>query len=156
MSQLPNNLTSEEVLDLIFGDPSVKHGLTEFDDLGKAPHLLIKTFPVTISSGVTKGETRYFLSCLKRGENIQVLSQRRAHPEEVVQQLWLYKLHHVYSYPLDHISVQHSVPFGTGIAKKPADIVVFQQDGKTPKIVIEVKSPDRKERGGPICLDRLS
>lgn len=142
---LPDNLTTEQVLDGVFKDPAVKHGLSEFDDLGKNPHQILKTFPKTLQSGRAKGEVRYYLKCLKRGEDIQVLSEKKSNPEEIVRQLWLYKLHHVYHYPLDHIAVEYQVDFGTITAEKAADIVVFQRDGRTAKMVVEVKRPDRKE-----------
>jgi len=141
---LPDNLTTEQVLDGIFKDPAVKHGLSEFDDLGKNPYQILKTFPKTLQSGRAKGEVRYYLKCLKRGEDIQVFSEKKSNPEEIVRQLWLYKLHHVYHYPLDHIAVEYQVEFGTVTAEKAADIVVFQRDGRTAKIVVEVKRPDRK------------
>jgi type I restriction enzyme M protein len=144
-SGLPENLTTEQVLDLIFRDPAVKHGLLEFDDLGKHPYQILKTFPKTLQSGRAKGEVRYYLKCLKRREDIQVLSEKKSNPEEIVRQLWLYKLHHAYHYPLDHIAVEYQVDFGTVTAEKAADIVVFQRDGSTAKMVVEVKKPERKE-----------
>lgn len=142
---LPSNLTTEQVLDRIFRDPQAKHGLSEFDDLGKRPHEILKTFPKTIESGRAKGEVRYYLKCLKRGEDVQVLTEKKSNPEEIVLQLWLYKLRHVYNYPLDHIAAQYRVQFGTVTAEKAADIVVFQRDGRTAKIILEVKRPDRKD-----------
>lgn len=144
-AKLSGGLKTEEVLDLIFRDPQVKHGLSEFDDLGKKPHEILKIFSKTIGSGRAKGEVRYYLKCLKRGEDIQVLAEKKSNPEEVVRQLWLYKLHKVYGYPFDHIAVEYQVDFGTVTAEKAADIVVFQRDGKTAKIVVEVKRPDRKD-----------
>jgi type I restriction enzyme M protein len=142
---LGSNLTTEQVLDLIFRDPAVRHGLSEFDDLGKKPHQILNIFPKTIESGRNKGEVRYCLKCLRRNEDIQVLSSKKSNPEEIVRQLWLHKLHHIYSYPLNHIAVEFQVDFGTVTAEKAADIVVFQKDGKTAKIVVEVKKPDRKD-----------
>jgi type I restriction enzyme M protein len=142
---LDNNLTTNEVLDLIFRDPAVKHGLAEFEDLGKKPHQVLNIFSKTFESGRNKGEARYYLKCLKRNEDVQVLSEKKSNPEEIVRQLWLYKLHKVYGYPLDHVAVEFQVDFGTVTAEKAADIVVFQMDGKTAKIVVEVKRPDRKE-----------
>lgn len=65
-ARLPDNLRTEAVLDLIFRDPEVKHGLSEFDDLGKKPHEILKIYPKTIGSGRAKGEVRYYLKCLKR------------------------------------------------------------------------------------------
>ena len=142
---LSDNLTTEQVIDLIFRDPAVRHGLSEFADLGKKPHEVLKIFSKTIVGPRDKGEVRYYLKCLKREEDIQILAERRCNPEEIVRQLWLYKLHHVYHYPFDHMAVEYQVDFGTVTAEKAADIVVFQPDGKTAKIVIEVKKPDRKD-----------
>src|SRR5713226_4663969 len=140
---LADNLTTDQVLDRIFRDPSVKHGLSEFADLGKKPPEILNIYPRVVSR--EKGEVCYYLKCLKRGEDIQVLSDKKSNPEEIVRQLWLYKLHHGYRYPLDHIAVEYQVDFGTVTAEKAADIVVFQKDGKTAKIIVEVKRPDRKE-----------
>ena len=145
MNGLSPSLSTAEVLDLIFRDPAVKHGLEEFRDLGKTPDEILRIYPKTIDSGRYKGELRYHLKCFKRGDDIQVLSRRKSSPEEIVRQLWLYKLHNVYGYPMDHIEVEYPVDFGTVTAEKAADILVFQKDGRTAKIVIEVKSPDRKD-----------
>jgi len=141
----PATLSTAQVLDLIFRDPSVKHGLEEFKDLDKKPEEILSIFPKTVESGKAKGERRYYLKCLKRGTDIQVFSEKKANPEEIVRQLWIYKLHNVYGYPMDHIEVEYSVDFGTVTAEKAADILVFQKDGKTAKIVIEVKRPERKD-----------
>lgn len=54
-------------------------------------------------------------------------------------------LQDIYKYPFTHIAVEYQVEFGTVTAEKAADIVVFQKDGKTAKIVLEVKRPERKE-----------
>lgn len=145
VGSVPDNLTTEQVIDLIFKDPAVKHGLTEFDDLGKKPHDVLTIYPVVATGGKSKGETRYYLKCFKRQVDIQVYSERKSCPEEIVRQLWLYKLRHVYQYPWDHIDVEYHVQFGTVTADKPADIVVFQKDGKTAKIVVECKRPDGKD-----------
>jgi hypothetical protein len=104
---LADSLTTDQVLDLIFRDPLVKHGLSEFADLSKKPPELLSIYPKVVNRG--KGEIRYYLKCLKRSEDVQVLSDKKANPEEIVRQLWLYKLHHVYRYPLEctHISSRH-------------------------------------------------
>lgn len=142
---MDKNLSTGQVLDLIFRDPAVKHGLAEFDDLGKKPEQILNIFQKTVESGRNTGEVRYYLKCLKRNEDIQVLSEKKSSPEEIVRQLWLYKLRHIYNYPLDHIAVEFQVDFGTVTAEKAADVVVFQKDGKTAKIILEVKRPERKE-----------
>jgi len=152
-SGLADNLTTEQVLDLIFRDPSVKHGLLEFADLGKKPHEILRIFPKIVNRG--KNEVRYYLKCLKRNEDIQVFSEKKANPEEVVRQLWLYKLHHSYRYSFDHITVEHQVVFGTVTAEKAADIVVFQKDGKTAKIIVS-KSSGQIEKTASISSRAIS
>ncbi len=142
---LPDNLTTEQVIDLVFKDPTVKHRLTEFNDLGKEPHEILNIYLAEVSSGKAKGELRYYLKCFKRKQDIQVYSEKKSNPEEIVRQLWLYKLNHVYQYAWDHLEVEHPVQFGTTTADKPADIVVFQMDGSTAKIVVECKRPDHKD-----------
>ncbi len=147
---LPPNLTTEQVLDRIFRDPSVKHGLSDFADLGKKPHEILEIFPRTLNQGRARGETRYYLNCFKRNEDIQVYSAKKSSPEEIVRQLWLYKLNQVYGYPWNQVEVEYSVEFGVAVAPKAADIVVFQRDGKTAKIVLETKNPDRKDGLGQL------
>jgi hypothetical protein len=82
---LADNLTTDQVLDRIFQDPSVKHGLSEFVDLGKKSAEILGIYPKIISRG--KSEVRYYLKCLKRGKDIQVLSDKKSNPEEIVRQL---------------------------------------------------------------------
>src|SRR5205823_14098957 len=103
---LPDNLSTKEVIERIFRDPTVEHGLAEFEDLGKKPHEVLSIFPKAIGA---RGEVRYYLRCFKRNIDLQVLSDRRSSPEEIVRQLWLYKLHEIYGYPFDHIEVEYQV-----------------------------------------------
>lgn len=138
---IPGASATAEILDAIFKDPAVRHGLSEFDDLGKPIAEVLQILPVP----TVKGETRYYVKCLKRGTNVLVKSDRKSAAEEIVRQLWLYKLHHVYKYPLEHIAVEHTITFGTVTAPKAADIVVFQSDRATAKIIFEIKRPDRKD-----------
>lgn len=63
-------------------------------------------------------------------------------PEEIVRQLFLFELTDNYGYPIDKIKVEEKVSFGR--EKKRADIVVYQQDGITPWILVEVKAPHEK------------
>ncbi|MGC8691300.1 MAG: N-6 DNA methylase [Caldisericum sp.] len=67
-------------------------------------------------------------------------SQRR--PEEIVRQLFLFELTDNYGYPIEKIKVEESVSFGR--EKKRADIVVYQEDGITPWIIVEVKEPNER------------
>ena len=63
-------------------------------------------------------------------------------PEEIIRQLVLYELTDHYGYPKEKIKIEEKVSFGR--EKKRADIVVYQQDGITPWIIIEVKAPSEK------------
>ncbi len=71
---------------------------------------------------------------------------RPAKPEEIVRQLYLYRLIHTYGYPVDRISVEKAVYFGSTVAKKKADIVICDRDDPdTAYIIVEVKKPKRKD-----------
>lgn len=72
--------------------------------------------------------------------------ERSAKPEEIVRQLFLYRLMNTYRYPASRISVEKGVQFGSSIAEKRADIVVHDKDDPTAAyIIIEVKKPKRKD-----------
>jgi type I restriction enzyme M protein len=141
---LSDELSTEEVINRIFGDQSVQYGLTEFQDLGRKPHEILDIFPKKVTSKHGTTEVRYFLKCLKRQEDIQVCSISKSSPEEIIRQLFLFKLMNFYGYPIDRIDVEKGVHFGEGIYEKPADIIVYQKDGHTAFLVIELKRPDRK------------
>lgn len=72
--------------------------------------------------------------------------ERPAKPEEIVRQLFLYRLMNTYRYPASRISVEKGVQFGASIAEKRADIVVHDKDDPTAAyIIVEVKKPKRKD-----------
>lgn len=137
-------LDTAALIDVIFRDPKTVHGLSDFVDLGSPIHSILNIFPREVTKDATK-ETRYFLRCMKRDKDIQVWSQTKSNPEEIIRQLWLYRLQKEYGYPLDDIEVEYQVTFGTGVSKKPADIVVFERGTRTAKIVIECKKPKRSD-----------
>ena len=67
-------------------------------------------------------------------------------PEEIVRQLWVYKLIQQYGYKVDEIDLEKSVQFGTEIGTKAADIIIYTDSSKeTPKIIVECKKPKRKD-----------
>ncbi len=79
-----------------------------------------------------------YLKCLVSGVD------RRAHPEEIVRQLYIKKLMDDYGYPKERIQVEKPVFFGSGMGKKRADIVVMHADDpEAAYIIVEVKKPDR-------------
>jgi len=83
---------------------------------------------------------RPYLKCLASGRD------RRAHPEEIVRQLYIKKLVDDYGYPKERIQVEKPVFFGSGVGKKWADIVITHADDPDAAyIIVEVKKPCRKD-----------
>lgn len=64
-------------------------------------------------------------------------------PEEIVRQLFLFELTDYYGYPVNRIKCEQNISFGRN-GKGRADIVIFQEDGITPWILVEVKAPNQK------------
>ncbi|OGZ40556.1 MAG: hypothetical protein A3B04_00355 [Candidatus Portnoybacteria bacterium RIFCSPLOWO2_02_FULL_39_11] len=126
-----------EVLNKIFHDPEIAFGLKEFEgiDFGKALKIL------------EEGRGRFYVEDIKSKKKKFVYdeSKRLGKPEEIVRQLWLYKLNTEYKYPYERIDTEKSVRFGREIHAKAADIVVYKKDKITPYIIIEVKSPTEKK-----------
>ncbi|RYX82131.1 SAM-dependent methyltransferase [bacterium] len=72
--------------------------------------------------------------------------ERPAKPEEIVRQLYIYRLLNTYKYPPSRIAIEHGVQMGHDIHDKRADIVIFDKDDpKAAYIIIEVKKPKRKD-----------
>ncbi|WP_083556621.1 type I restriction enzyme HsdR N-terminal domain-containing protein [Hyphomicrobium sp. NDB2Meth4] len=82
---------------------------------------------------------RPYLRCPVRKKDIL------AKPEEVVRQLWVYRLVTEYKYPLERLTVEYPVTFGRDTSKR-ADIVVFDKDRPTvPYLIVEVKQTKLKD-----------
>lgn len=144
-------MNTKEILDRIFKDPTTKYELTEFDTLGKPLYEIINIYPRTSESGRDAGRTKYFMKSFvpfsSGKEEVQVFDENgKSNPEEIVRQLWVYKLLNHYEYKTDEIELEKSVHFGTEVNAKAADIVIYTDNTKTtPKIIIEVKKPKRKD-----------
>lgn len=144
-------LTTREILDRIFKDPSTKYELTEFEALGKPVHEIITIYPKTLASGRDAGKIKYFLKSFlpfsSGNEEVQVyVEDGKSAPEEIVRQLWVFKLINQYGYKADEIDLEKSVQFGTEVGTKAADIIVYTDSAKeTPKIIVECKKPKRKD-----------
>jgi type I restriction enzyme M protein len=133
---LKEKVDTDEILDMVFKDSSVKHGLQEFS---KDALKRINAFE--------KEEGRFYVRCLKRDKDIFIYDKNKkmGKPEEVIRQLWLVKLTQEYKYPLDRIEVEKSVQFGREVREKSADIVLYKEDKMTPYIIFELKQPDAKK-----------
>jgi hypothetical protein len=84
-------IATDEILDMVFKDSSVKHGLQEFSkDIFKR----VNAFQ--------KEDGRFYIHCLKRDKDIFVYDRNKkvGKPEEVIRQLYLIKLTREYKYPL--------------------------------------------------------
>jgi type I restriction enzyme M protein len=129
-------VATDEILDMVFKDSSVKHGLQEFS---KEILKRINAFE--------KEDGKFYVRCLKRGKDIFIYDKNKktGKPEEVIRQLWLIKLTQEYKYPLDRIEVEKSVQFGLEVREKSADIVLYKEDKITPYIIFELKQPNAKK-----------
>ncbi len=77
---------------------------------------------------------KYYIKCQIRSKEIIVK------PEEIIRQLFIYRLMKTYGYEKKRIRLEYPVHFGRQV--KRADIVVFDQDHPTVEyIIVEVKKP---------------
>jgi len=116
------------ILDIIFKDPEVKHGLFLFtaDELGAVESLLVDK------------DGRFYIPCQIKDK------YKVAKPEEIVRQIFIHQLLHEYNYPKDRIDVERVVYFGSRDSGL-ADIVVLHDDLTHPYIIFEVKRPKRTD-----------
>lgn len=81
-----------------------------------------------------KGKEVYYVKCIIRGKEIQLK------PEEIIRQLYAYRLINVYNYPKKRMKFEHPIHFGREV--KSADIVIFDKDSPTTEyIIVELKKP---------------
>lgn len=148
-------MSTREILDKIFKKPDQSYGLDEFSAIH--PEDVLEVFE--------KEKGKFYLKCLKRNKDLLVWNEERqaGEPEEIVRQLWLYKLVNEYNYPLNRIEVEVNVDFGREVHEKAADIVVYQENKQTAWIILEIKSPEAKDgleqiksylnaKGGPLGI----
>lgn len=145
-------MNTREILDKIFKDPKTTYELMEFPNWEKLiSEEKIIIYPKTSENGRDAGKTKYFMKSFvpfsSGKEEVQVFDENgKSNPEEIVRQLWVYKLLNTYEYKADELELEKSVHFGTEVNAKAADIVVYTDSTKqTPKIIIEVKKPKRKD-----------
>ena len=111
----------------IFSTPDVKHGLSLFTP--KEINVVEKL--------ITEQDGKLFIKCQIKDK------QKIAKPEEIVRQLWIYRLLTEYGYPRERVDVERVIYFGsrdTGLA----DLVVFHEDLAHHYVIFEVKRPSRK------------
>lgn len=143
-------MNTQQVIDKIFKDPAVKYELSEFEGLGTPIHEMINIYSKN-GTGKQTGKKLYFLKPLaslhSEKEEIQVYAEDgKSAPEEIVRQLWVYKLINFYNYKPEQIVCEIPVQFGVEVNSKFADIAVYRDDSKeTVKLLFEIKKPKRKD-----------
>ena len=143
-------MTTQEVIDVIFNDPSVKYDLTEFQGLGTSiPDML--NIESRQGTGKQTGKEIFYIKPLckfhSEKKEFQIYVEGgKSNPEEIVRQLWVWKLINYYGYAPEQIRCEIPVQFGSEIPTKYADIAVYRKtDLETVKILFEVKKPKRKD-----------
>ncbi len=128
---------ASQIVNKILKDPSAQYGLKEFDGI-KAEQVL---------DIFEKEKGKFYLKCLKREKDILVLNEEKnlSKPEEIIRQLWIYKLTKNYGYPMDRIALEKDIRFGHEIDSKASDIIVYRENKETPLIIIETKNPSEKK-----------
>src|SRR2546422_1786724 len=112
----------------ILSDAKAQHSLTLFEAAA------IQAVEATL----VQRNGRPYLKCQVRGKEVH------AKPEEIVRQLWIYRLVNQYKYPSGRLTVEYPITFGRDTSKR-ADIVVFDADRPTvPYLIVEVKQPTAK------------
>lgn len=123
-------MNTKDVLQKIFGNS--KEELALFPDLE-----VIEIYEKEVG--------KYYLKSLSKEESERLVyneNSNKSAPEEIVRQLYLYKLTKHYKYPKNLIEIEKSVKFGREVKK--ADVVVFRNDEITPKIIVEFKAPNQE------------
>lgn len=117
-----------DLLDIVFRDPGIKHGLHFFTS-GEINKLHLRA-----------QDDKIQIRCAKRG------IWRRATPEEVVRQLFLVWIQDALGYKLAQIDVEWPLQMGHDAEKERIDIVVFTDTTmEEPHIVFELKRPSAKD-----------
>ncbi len=81
---------------------------------------------------------KLYVKCLVRNKDVQLK------PEEIIRQLYVYKLINEYGYPIERMELERVITFGR--EKKRADIVIMSKTHTTAEeIIIEIKKPKLKD-----------
>lgn len=121
---MPNNNRSK--ITQLFSSSDVKHGLSLFTNREIR----------AVEGIIIERDERFYIKCQIKDK------YKTAKPEEIVRQLWVYRLLNEYNYPKERIDVERVVYFGSRDSGL-ADIVVLQEDLSHPYIIFEVKRPQR-------------
>jgi hypothetical protein len=100
-------------------------------------------------TGKSYGKKLYFIKTLapfhSEKEEVQIYSEDgKSNPEEIVRQLYTYKLLEEYGYPAKQIQFEYPIKFGRE-AKRADIVVVSDKDLSTAYIIAEIKKPKAKD-----------
>jgi len=112
----------------IFSASDVRHGLSLFN---------MKEIK-DVEKLITEQDGKYLIKCQIKDK------LKNAKPEEIVRQLWVYRLITEYGYPKERIDIERVIYFGSRDSGL-ADIVVLHEDLTHPYIIFEVKRPRRRD-----------
>lgn len=91
-----------------------------------------------IEQNIVQKNDKIYIKCLVRNKEVRLA------PEEIVRQLYIYKLINEYGYPVERMELERAISFGR--EKKRADIVIFNKDYVTSEeIIVELKKPKLKD-----------
>jgi type I restriction enzyme M protein len=110
----------------ILSASDVKHGLSLFTD---------KEIRV-VEDLIKEHDGKFHIKCQIKDK------YKVAKPEEIVRQLWVYRLLNEYNYPKERIDVERVIYFGSRDSGL-ADVVILQRDLSHPYIIFEIKRPQR-------------
>lgn len=119
---------SDSKIAQIFSAPEVKHGLALFS------HEEVRI----IERLIIEKKGKFFIKCQIKDK------YKTAKPEEIVRQLFIYRMLKDYSYPKERIDVERVIYFGSRDSGL-ADIVILHEDLTHPYIIFEVKRPKRTD-----------
>jgi type I restriction enzyme M protein len=126
--QLAESDAIEQLLDEVFRDPRIKHGLTFFR---RNERRKIK---------MRRSDDKIEIWCAKREKWL------RAKPEEVVRQLFLIWIQETLKYSMKRVEVEWPIQMGEDEEKERADIAVFSDDACTdPYLIFELKKPQSEQ-----------
>jgi len=114
------------VISQIFSVSDVRHGISLFTDKEIR----------AVDGLIIERDGKFLIKCQIKDK------YKIAKPEEIVRQLWIYRLLNEYNYPKERIDVERVVYFGSRDSGL-ADVVVLQKDLSHPYIIFEVKRPQR-------------
>ncbi len=115
-------------IETIFSDPDNLHGISLFEN----------AVITEIEKNIIGEEPTFRIKCLVREDYFA------ATPEEIVRQIWLFKILNEYGYQKDRLELEKNITFGSRESGK-ADIVIHETGTTNSYIIFEIKRPSRSD-----------